>query len=41
VDWIYLAQAGSYDHGNEFSGYVKDGDDRLNNYWLLKKDSAA
>jgi hypothetical protein len=33
--------AGSCDHGNEHSGYIKGGEffDRLSYYKLLKKDS--
>jgi hypothetical protein len=34
--------AGSYEHCNELSSFIKDVTllDKLNNYWHLKKDSA-
>jgi hypothetical protein len=34
--------AGSREHDNELSGYIKDREflDQLSDYWLLKKDSA-
>jgi hypothetical protein len=47
VDWVLLAQdRDCCEHGNELSGFIKVGVegeflDKLNDYWLLKKDSAA